>query len=229
MALLFLALGLFMALLQAPKQEREWRRIEAYPELDKGRYTAVPAGEQLVLSGQLQDNATLNRYEMVAYRVEEWVVSTDDDGDETGSWHTLEVDVPALALAVPGGVVKTAAVGSLSMSGQLHEFMEPSDRRTTAPYEGRSLAEGSIRTQGFRNRDLVTVVGRKINDGGLQPERLHAGDRASLVDLLRGNVLALRIIGGVFMAVGAVLLGVMGWLTWRQQRTQTDDRGRGMK
>jgi hypothetical protein len=192
LALLLLALGIFMALRQAPKQEREWRRIQAYQELDKARYAAVPAGEQLVLTGHLQGNATLNRYELVAYRVEAWDVSTDDDGDETGSWRTREVAVPALALAVPGGVVKTAAVGSPSMGGQLHEFIEPGGRRTTATYKGRSLADGSI-----------------------------------LVAALRGDVLALRFVGGTFTAVGAALLGVMGWLTWRHPRAQTDNRGGG--
>lgn len=228
-ALLFLLLGLFMVLLQAPRQEREWRRIEGAPELDPAGYAALSAGEQVVLTGQFEGNSTLTRYELVAYRVDQWDVSTDDEGDETGSWLTLEVDVPALVLAVPGGIIQTAAVGSPSMSGQLHEFIELTNRGTTAVYNGQFLPDGSTRTQGFRNRDLVTIVGRKTTAGDLRPERLHGGNRASLVTALRGDVLALRIIGGTFIAVGAPLLGVMGWLTWRRQRAQTDDRGRGMK
>jgi hypothetical protein len=206
--LLLLAVGAYIILIQSPKQEREWRRIEAFQELDKARYAAVPPGEQVVLTGRLQDNSTRTRYELVAFEVHEWDVSTDDEGDESGSWRTLEVNVPALVLSIQGGVIKTIAA-TPSMGGEMHEFIEPTYSRTTATYKNRSLSDGSIRVRGFRNRDLVTVVGRKTADGDLQPERLHGGDRPSLVAVLRGNVLALRILGGVLMLIGVVALVIL--------------------
>jgi hypothetical protein len=204
LSLLVIALGVVLAFVVAPKQEREWRRIERFPPLDRNGYTATPGGEYVVVTGRLQDNATLNRHEMVAYWIDEWIVSRDKDGDEEGRWRTVEVNVPGLTISIDGGVVKTAPVNSVASSGQLHEFIERGRGRWRAPYAGRSLPDGSLRTQGLRNRDLVTVVGRKISTGELYPERLHAGDRAHLVDHIRSNARALRILGIVLLVVSLI-------------------------
>jgi uncharacterized membrane protein len=46
-----LAFGAYLTLIQAPRQERERRRIAAYPELNRDRYTDVLSGEWVVLTG----------------------------------------------------------------------------------------------------------------------------------------------------------------------------------
>jgi hypothetical protein len=201
LTLLVIALGVVLAFVVAPKQEREWRRIERFPQLDRNGYTATPGGDYVVVTGRLQDNATLTRYELVAYWVDEWLVSRDEDGDEEGRWHTVEANIPVLTISIDGGVVKTAKVDSVTSSGQLHEFIQRGEGRWQAPYAGRSLPDGSLRTQGLRNRDMVTVVGRKTSIGELRPERLHAGDRAHLVDHIRSNARALRVLGSVLLVV----------------------------
>lgn len=213
LSLLVLALGAFLTLSVVPRQEREWRRIERYPELDRNGYVAARDRDYVVITGYLQDNPTRTRYELVAYRVDEWTVSRNEDGDDEGRWHAVEVNVPPLAISLPGGVVKTAAVNSLAPSGQVHEFIERGYSRRQAPYAGRSLPDGSLRTRGFRNRDLVTAAGRKTATGDLQPERLHAGDRSGLVAHLRSNVGALRIFGIVMLVIASLpLLAIIVWI-----------------
>jgi hypothetical protein len=213
LSLLLLVLGALLTFLVVPRQEQEWRRIERYPELDRKGYVAARDGDYVVITGYLQDNPTRTRHELVAYRVDEWIVSRNEDGDDEGRWYTVEVNLPQLAISLPGGVVKTAAVNSLALSGQVHEFIERGYNRRQAPYAGRSLPDGSLRTQGFRNRDLVTVAGRRTATGDLQPERLHAGDRSGLVDHLRSNVRALRIFGIVMLAIASLpLLAIILWI-----------------
>jgi hypothetical protein len=204
LSLLVIAFGVVLTFIVAPKQEREWRRIERFPQLDRNGYTATPSGGYVVVTGRLQDNSTLTRHELVAYRLDEWTVSRDEDGDDEGRWRTVEVNVPGLAISINGGVVKTAAVDSVAMSGQVHEFIERGDSRRQAPYAGRSLPDGSLRTQGFRNRDLVTAVGRTTSTGELRPERLHGGDRPHLVDHMRSNARALRVFGIVLLAFSSL-------------------------
>jgi hypothetical protein len=213
LSLLLLVLGVLLTFLVVPRQEREWRRIERFPKLDRNGYVAARDGDYAVITGYFQDNPTQTRYELVAYRVDEWTVSRNEDGDDEGRWYTVEVNVPSLAISLPGGVVKTAAVNSLVLSGQVHEFIERGYSRRQASYAGRSLPDGSLRTRGFRNRDLVTVAGRKTAIGDLQPERLHAGDRSGLVDHLRSNVQALRIFGIVMLIIASLpLLVIMLWI-----------------
>ena len=83
-------------------------------------------------------------------------------------------------------------------------------RRSTRP--STPYHSGSLRTQGFRNRDLVTALGRKTISGDIRPDRLHAGDRDSLVRELRLDAKALRIVGIVIMAFAALALGLVLWL-----------------
>jgi hypothetical protein len=123
-----------------------------------------------------------------------------------------------LTLAARGGEIRTAAVSSVKMSGDLHEFLEEAIWGEWATYNGSPLAEGSIRIQGVRNRDLVTVVGYKTGAGDLRPERLHGGDRVSLENLLRTDIKVLRIVGSVLLILGGGGLAVIGFLTWRSYR-----------
>jgi hypothetical protein len=204
--------GAAITFLIAPRQERDRQRIERHPELDASSYADTSIGEFIVITGQLQNNRTMTRHELVAYRVDEWDVISDGDDGYQGSWHTVEANVPSLSLAVNGGVISTAAVATVAMGGRVHEFIEPAESGWQALYAGDSLTDGSLRTQGFRNRDVVTVVGRKTATGELLPDRLYAGGRDDLVRDLGLNVRVLRIVGIAIIASGALLLALFFWL-----------------
>jgi hypothetical protein len=211
-ALFFFICGAVMAFVMAPEQETDWRRIESLPELDASTYAATSSGEEVVITGKLQGNQAMTRHELAAYRVDKWGVRSDDDGRDEGRWLTVEVNVPALAISINGGTIKTAPASSPAMSGNLHEFIELANSSFEAAYHGQSLPDGSLRTQGFRNGDWVTVVGSKASTGDLRPDRLYAGDRAQLVDDIRFDVRALRVIGIAIMVCGPLLLAIsVGW------------------
>lgn len=210
--LLALIGGAVIAFIIAPRQERDRQRIEGHPDLDASSYPDTAVGEFVVITGHLRDNGTMTRHELVAYRVDEWDVISDGDDGYQGSWHMVEANVPPLSLAVKGGLISTAAVATVAMGGRVHEFVEPAESGWQALYAGDSLTDGSLRTQGFRNRDLVTVVGRKTATGELRPDRLYAGEREDLVRELRLDVRVLRIVGVAIMVIGALLLALFFWL-----------------
>lgn len=218
--------GAFLVLVEAPRQERDWRRIESSAELDLDLYAGLGADTFAVLTGHLDHNPVTTQYELVAYRIDEWRVTEDDDGDEEGNWHKMSQFVPPLAIAWAGGTVSTAEVDSVWMGGDLHEFLYASSSMDWATYRGKSVPDGSLRTQGFRNRDLVTVVGTKNPDGSLHPRRLFAGDRAGLVKDIQGDVLLLRILGGVFMGIGVLGFAIGAWvfIKWSKGYERKDDQ-----
>ena len=72
--------------------------------------------------------------------------------------------------------------------------------------EAEGIPEGSIRQIGFKDDDLVTVVGMKADMQSITPERLFGGDRAQLVKNIRTGATISRIVGGVFVLVGFVMM-----------------------
>ena len=221
-ALAIFVCGAAMARCLAPMQEVEWRHIQSLPELDADSFAAQPTGQEVVITGALVDNPlALPQYELVAYQVEEWNVSWDDENDEyEGSWTVIETNMPALAVSITGGSVKTRSVSSLTIGGDTHEYLELGVGLDSALYEGRQLPDGSLRTRGFSNGDLVTVVGAKSSTGELTPERIYGGDRAQLVAEIRSGAHALFSFGLVMMLVcapGVLIIGAIATISGRRR------------
>lgn len=226
-ALCFLAFGALFAFVLSPQQAMEWRRIEGLPELDAASYTATAIGAEAVLTGTLADNPDQSDG-LVAYVKEQWEVTpankTDDSSSNdkpTGSWTTVETTVPALTLAVNGGTVKTIAVSSANLGGNMHETAIKQGRGSEkADYSGQQLPEGSTRMRGFSNGDLVTVVGHKASTGDLTPNRIFGGDRVQLVENIRSGARTMFTIGIGMMICSPIILvlGVVGALFGRRSR-----------
>ncbi len=176
-ALCFLGFGLAVALYFGPQQLLEARRVGQMPHLSASAFQATAADQVVLIYGPLRDNPSAGPDDLVAYARERWEVSQDSDGDWDGSWSTLEEVIPALYVAADDdGVVETAAVGSSRMGGRRY-------KRTVEQGRGRKvegIAEGTVRVVGVRNGDWVTVVGPKLPNGTLRPDRLFAGDPAAL-------------------------------------------------
>jgi len=219
-ALLFTALiglvtagvGSILAFSAAPRAAAEQARLAGLEPLDAVDLASVPEGAEVIASGILRDNPVATRYELVAHSVDRWVVDTEDDGDEVGSWFVEELEIPSLVLETTGGQIRTAAAQTRILEGSLREFLEPGDETLTAPYASRDLPDGSRRVLGLRNGDLVTVVGVKGRTGAtIRPESLFAGSYESLLAERAGNARALRIVGFIILAVGLAVAGAAAY------------------
>ena len=216
-----------MAFVISPQQALEWRRIENLPQLDAASLAATAAGEEVAITGRLANNQALIEDGMVAYFREEWVVTipdTDDDSDSepSGSWTTIERVAPDLTIEISGSTIMTLAAESPRFDGILHQLLEPGTGVESADYEGQQLADGSTRTQGFKDGDLLTVIGDKASTstGDLIPRRLYGGDRVSLVNDIRSGARAL-FFGGIAMMICApivLVIGVVSGLLGRRRR-----------
>src|SRR5690606_12671859 len=92
------------------------------------------------------------------------------------------------------------------LGGPLHETIVASDSPTRATYEGESLPDGSQRFQGFRNGDVITVLGSKASTGGIIPEQLFLGDRVTFEEDQRNAASALLYSGLCMMILAPVIL-----------------------
>lgn len=214
LAVCFLVMGIIMAFVVSPQQALEWRRVQRLPVSTASTVESAPVGTEILISGTLTDNpAALADTDYVAYRVERWevTVSGGEDGDttETGKWQTVEQVYPALKLAVDGGTINTTAVDRVNLGGSLHEAFQQGTSDLTADDMGTPMPDGSTRTNGLYNGDLVSVLGSKASNGDLVPERLFGGDRVQLVDAIRSGARA-AFAGGIAMMICSPIVLVGG-------------------
>jgi hypothetical protein len=211
----FLVMGIILAFVVSPQQALEWRRVQNLPLATASTVASAPAGTEIVISGTLADNpVALEGTEYVAYRIDEWQVSetTDDDGNtqRDGDWVTVDRSFPALTLSVEGGTARTTPADQVKLGGSLHEDLQRSSSSLEASDGGESVPDGSTRTQGLHNGDLVTVLGSKASTGDLIPDRLFGGDRVQLVESIRSGARAAFAIGiGMMICSPVVLVGGM--------------------
>jgi hypothetical protein len=107
-----------------------------------------------------------------------------------------------LTLIVGGERLQTDQVSSVQWSGDLH--LESALPGRTAVRNG--AVSGSVRRIGLKNGDRVTVVGLKGWDGRLIPQRVHGGDRSSLLKELGRDVWVAYLSGIAFILVGLIVL-----------------------
>lgn len=219
-AVLFFACGAGLAFVISPQQAAEWRRIQNLPETTAASFEAAAADEEIAATGRLEDNATVTEDGLVAYIREEWDVDPPDENDNTadGTWRTLETVSPSLTLTLPDGTIPIEQGSSLTMGGAQHETITRGTGMS-ARYEGQDLPEGSIRIRGYKNGDLLTVVGHKSSAGTLVPDRLFGGDRVQLVENVRSGARAAFAIGVGLMICSPLLLigGVLSALFGRRR------------
>jgi len=134
----------------------------------------------------------------------------------TGYWREVAQVVPGLMLTVSGGTVSTLPVPRMTFGGNLTEWVETGSSLSTllmADYNGQRLPDGSLRTRGLRNGDLVTVVGRKAITGGVVPSHLIGGGHDQLVAHFRAasSSLAWFRISGVILMILSPIVVVFVW------------------
>ena len=219
-AVFFLICGAVLAFVISPQQALEWRRIQGLPELDAASYAATATGEAVAITGTLAGNEMLTQDGLAAFYREVWEVEPPDpdveDDEPEGSWERFETVVPALTLEVSGGSVTTLSASSPTFGGSLHETVQEGTGPTAEGFGEEWHAEGSIRTSGFKDGDLITAVGHKGSTGDLAPDRLFGGDRVQLVQEIRtgarvtfGIGIGMMVCSPLVLVVG-VLAGLFG-------------------
>jgi len=224
-AVFLLGCGALMTFVLSPQQELEARRIERMPLMEAADVGSAAVGEELLITGRLDDNPLMDGG-FVAYRLDEWEVSypdyddSDSEPEPDGDWRRVEQVVPDLNLLVGTMVVRTLAANDAKLSGPVHEELVYSDSYDEAQYNGEWVPHGSWRFKGFFNGDLVTVLGKRASAGGILPEEYYAGDRVAFADSKHEAAKGLLIGGMVMMVCAPVVLvgGVFAALFGRRRR-----------
>jgi hypothetical protein len=211
-----MAFGGYLIGVDAPQKRAEAREIEGLRGLDPARYNQVTLGTRVAITGRLYDNPTLSgqvhpitRYELVAYARDIWWVTRDSDGNENGSWSNYEQELPPLQMRFGDEILQMGGnLEGVTIAGFPYEFLEPTSGGLNDTYNGQSLSDDSVRIRGFKNNDVVTIVGIKAEGGVITSERLHGGDRAALVEYLMGEASNQRNGGLAALAVGAIFFAV---------------------
>src|SRR5438046_2696990 len=100
-AIFMLLCGAILAFVVSPGQALEWRRIQNLPELDANGVAALPAGQDLAVTGHLSGNEALTGDGLVLYSREKWTVkqsSNENDNTPHGTWETVEEKFPDLSV-----------------------------------------------------------------------------------------------------------------------------------
>lgn len=204
-ALAFLAIGVWLGLFAGAQLAGEARDIAALPELDILGFRRAAVGERVVVTGALVDNAEITGAEgFLIYLEQEWDVTYDDEDGWEGDWETVRTVTPDCKVSITGGRLRLYRNLAVDIDGAPHETIV---HIPDAGQEVNGIVAGTVRRIGFKDDDLITAVGAKTDGEGLTPDRLFGGDRAGLVDYLKGEALGLRIVGGVFtlFAIGMLI------------------------
>lgn len=220
--------GALLAFVLSPQQALQARRIERLPSMTAEDLAAAAPGDDVLLTGRLEDNPVVAPDGFVAYTRERWQISQSTPGSQSGSpsatpggrWETVERVVPDLALSVGGRTVSILRADGVALSGALHERLVRATSSQKAGYDGQLLAEGSERLRGFYNGDLVTVLGNRASTGDVIPDELFAGDRVAFVAQKKSAARGLFVGGLCLMGLAPVVLvgGVLAGLFGRRRR-----------
>lgn len=211
--------GSLMAFVIAPGQALQASRIARMPQMDAEMVRDAAAGDPLLISGTLAGNTPLlDTTDLVAYREDQWLVTVPSasDADPSGRWQTVRTVVPQLTFTVNDQSLTILVAEDVRLGGPLHEAILTTDSPTRATYEGESLPNGTQRLQGFRNGDMITVLGNKASTGGIIPEQLFLGDRIAFEEDQRNAASALLYSGICMMLlapgilVGGLLYALFG-------------------
>jgi hypothetical protein len=228
-AVFLVACGASLAFVLAPRQALEARHVERLPEMVAEDVAAAEPGDEVLITGRLEDNPVIAEGRFVAYTRDTWQVTVptpssqadSQGGKPTGQWKTVERVVPDLTLSVNGRTVEILRARGAAMSGPLHERLDRAYfSYREAEYHGEMLAEGSERLRGFHNGDLVTVLGVRASGGGVIPDELFAGDRVAFVEGEKKAAQGLLICGLCMMGVAPIVVvgGIVSALLGRRRR-----------
>ncbi len=218
MSLCCLGLGMKIAILQVNDTTKNIAQIKKLPELNATTFQQTPVNKTVGLTGILTGpNGETQSNGLVIYERKEWdvSVSTSHTGsgrnrrttrEIEGNWDYLGTVMINCALAVPGGNIPLKSTNAMRLEEPLHEIEEYT---ATSGESDEGIVDGTIRQEGFRAGDNITVIGVKTADG-VQPKQIFGGTRAEYISYLEGQINYYRVTGGMLIVFGTILLIVAG-------------------
>lgn len=224
---LFLGVGLWLLLSEGPQRAAD--RGAALPVVDATALQSRNVGESVLLEGRIAPGTAPGFREFVAWRRERFD-GVEDSGPSKGQerWTHLETVAPPLAVVAGGGVVPVVNRG-YNLQGAQHRWQESTTGSTGL------FARRPERAAGFFADDRVVVDARVVAEPGaegalaskaLEASVLFGGDRAGYLADLQAGIRAARLVGGVFLGVGAVVLIVATVIGIRGGKSATKRPGR---
>jgi len=219
-----LGCGLLFALVLAPQQKLEARRIERIPIMDAGVVSSAPAGEEILITGRVEGEPLAGVREFIAYELEVWTVTPadpdDPDDEPRGSWENVETILPELQLNMGDEKVLILSAENVTLGGALHEEILRGTGNLSAETEGEWLPDGTQRFKGFYFGDLTTILGVKASADGVIPDELFAGDRVTFIESQHEAAKGLLIAGVSMMVCSPVVLvgGILSAIFGRRRR-----------
>lgn len=218
LGVVFLALSPW--LLFDKSSEREVARAAGLARVTAASLSSRPIGEVVLAEGRLSAANRPVFREFVACQRDRYL-GLESSGVNKGQerWKPLETLAPPLEIETSDGIVVIVNQG--------YELRVPPQRWWDKADRTNLTGKNGERASGFFAGDRVTVEGRIVaappvgdvaSGRALEAQVLFGGDHAAFLAHLRGGVLATRIIGGVFLGVGALLVFIGGWLLRRAKR-----------
>ena len=222
---LLLLVGLVLLFL-GRSQAQETERLAAGPVLNSlAQLSQTPPGGAVMLQGQIAERNSLLDQEFVAYvrdqyQGERCVTATPTQGSVTGRttcepiWTEEKRETPPLWLELSEGRVQLANTD--------YRLQKPSATwQSTADL----IKDQTVRYEGFKIGAPVFTQGTVVIDGDtptLRVEFIFGGDSQAYFDDQRSSTSILFLLGGLFMIVGILVLGVMGIVLWVGRKSEPE-------
>ena len=194
--------GLLAIFSLGPRAAREWASVQGLEALDREAYEAQNEGSPVLFSGDLEGNPEHQGGDLVAY------VAQRPDLIEDGATLSIGSKSPGLQLAsnlrlrVDGQHLSIGQVDTVAWSGDLRDVTLRLDDSGVVDKSGGE----TVWVLGFRDGDLVTVLGYKGADGELVARWIHGGDCDSLLAGLRKGIWTAYGLGAAFILAAVLLL-----------------------
>lgn len=194
--------------------ERDAARVAELRQIVPDEFQGLVLGENVLLEGRLASPESAGPQGFVVYRREQFT-GIEQSGAGKGRQKWLRVGTTTPAIAVESGSASVAVSNrDYLLNTEPHVWMSD-----VIPHYI-SVVDATERLLGFKAGDRVTLDGRVVAGIGdsRAPQRIEAtvlfgGGAAAYVASVRGGVMVVKIVGTVFLGLGALMMGVCAlWL-----------------
>lgn len=204
--------GLGVWLLTTDFAERDAARVAELPQVVPEEFQGLVLGKSVLLEGRLAAPEPAGPQGFVVYRREQFT-GVEQSGASKGRQKWLRVGTVTPAIAIESGSASVAVSNrDYALNTEPHVWLSDVIPRYS------SVVDASERLLGFKAGDRVTLDGRVVAGMGepRAPQRIEAivlfgGGAAAYVESVRGGVRVVKIVGTVFVGLGALMMGVCGW------------------
>jgi hypothetical protein len=185
------------------------RRVESLRIVEPSAFLELPSGTAVLLEGSLVPREPLGPEGFVVYEKERYL-RTETEGASKDKQQWLALSVPRALIGVErNGKAVPVCNRDYTMSNKPHRWQ--SDVLPTT----RDLFDSTIRLSGFKTGDGLTVDGRVVGSLStgtqcIEAKTVFGGGHQAYVEAIRHGLVVFKVVGGVFAALGAVMLAI-GW------------------